>query len=795
MSRPAVTLGVLVVAVLAAGVAFSAPAAAAEPVDGCAVIDESGAYELAENVSSEGTCVEITADDVTFDGQGHSVTAAADHEFGAPGIRVADAENVTITDTTVRGWEGGLAAGIEFENTSGGEVASVTATGNGDGIAVTDSADITLRRSTVRESQFRGIAVQGSSAITVTNTTVRAVGSTGVRLSGGSDHEITDNDVAGSGLRGIGLVSVDGSIVTDNAVRDSDRGGIDLLAGGAGSSDNNTIAGNVVRGSGDRGIYLFNGAADNAVRDNVVTGTAGVGIVLEGSVDNTLTDNVVRGSGDAALRAEDATGDAVERLEVGAGDSAAVLSFEPDDVAVVAVDDPPAPPGDRVEIGRYFRAEARGDRAELRGLELAYADADAAGVEEGSLSLWRHDGSEWVEIDETGVDPDRNVVTATITDFSTIGAFGREAATTLQVDSIDDAFPDGIAGDDYGAVEVDVGVTGKAPEDLVVTLEIEGEAAGVVFAETVVVDDLDGGTATVTFDIGRIDATGNYTAAVTADADGADPTTAATRFRVDAPPEPLLTGLDIAGQGSDASVVEGNEGTVAVNVTNAGDRTGSFDVALKLGRDDGSSVRATRSISDLAAGETATVRFEGVVSGLDADDYDVTVSAGDDTVTGDLRVNEPAFFAVEISETTPPDDVVGGEVEVAFAVENTGDVTGEQAIVFEVGGEEVGAETVALGGGADHAGTFTYTTEPGDAPVVNVTVASDDDIDSTAVRIVPGRSDDEGSNGNGDGEKDGNGNGDDRGKENGNGNGNGQGTADENGNGNGNEPGEGNGNS
>jgi len=64
----------------------------------------------------------------------------------------------------------------------------------------------------------------------------------------------------------------------------------------------------------------------------------------------------------------------------------------------------------------------------LTNLELRYKGGDVAGVDATTLALWRFNTTvgEWRELDGSGVDTSRQVVTANITNFSTFGAFGEE---------------------------------------------------------------------------------------------------------------------------------------------------------------------------------------------------------------------------------------------------------------------------------------------------------------------------------------------------------------------------------
>jgi hypothetical protein len=106
------------------------------------------------------------------------------------------------------------------------------------------------------------------------------------------------------------------------------------------------------------------------------------------------------------------------------------------------------------------------------------------------------------------------------------------------------------------------------------------------------------------------------------------------------PPVVDLSGLDIAGQGPDA-LVTGDE-DVTVNVSQVGGGAGERNVTLSLG-----GVNRTQTVP-LETNETVTVSFENATADLTPGEYNLTVSAGEDSLTGTVLVsvtvgsNDPA---------------------------------------------------------------------------------------------------------------------------------------------------------
>ena len=101
-------------------------------------------------------------------------------------------------------------------------------------------------------------------------------------------------------------------------------------------------------------------------------------------------------------------------------------------------------------------------------------------------------------------------------------------------------------------------------------------------------------------------------------------------------------------------------------------------------------------------------------------------------------VTQPATFEVTI---TSVDAVTAGEtVTVAYEVTNTGDQQDTQEIEFSVDGTTEGTEAgVTLNGGETFRGQFSYDTVAGDAPGVEVSVASADGTATEAVTVEPPR--------------------------------------------------------
>ncbi|WP_170977381.1 right-handed parallel beta-helix repeat-containing protein [Halorussus salinisoli] len=174
------TLGVLVVAfglvvgggtVLTTAVPFGAATEtdadqSATQIDSCTTIDEPGTYVLTSDIDNGGktpiseACIEITADDVTFDGDGHLVDGRG--ESHTKGIVVADAEGVTIRNVAVDDWHVGVLV-------TGGSatVQNVETYSNAYGVRLENATEVTVENSTISDNLV-GISAPGEN-VTLSN--------------------------------------------------------------------------------------------------------------------------------------------------------------------------------------------------------------------------------------------------------------------------------------------------------------------------------------------------------------------------------------------------------------------------------------------------------------------------------------------------------------------------------------------------------------------------------------------------------------------------------------------------
>jgi parallel beta-helix repeat protein len=177
-SRDVRRFGVLVAAlvVAASGAAFAGAAgpgaspfdtaassstdAARQTVDSCTTIDESGTYVLTSNIENGGqtaiskACIEITADDVTFDGDGHAIDGRGVSH--TKGVAVLGARGVTVRNVAVDDWHSGL---LVTEGAAA-TIANVESFSNTYGVRLENAEETTVENSTVTDNLV-GVSVAG----------------------------------------------------------------------------------------------------------------------------------------------------------------------------------------------------------------------------------------------------------------------------------------------------------------------------------------------------------------------------------------------------------------------------------------------------------------------------------------------------------------------------------------------------------------------------------------------------------------------------------------------------------
>jgi len=174
----------------------------------------------------------------------------------------------------------------------------------------------------------------------------------------------------------------------------------------------------------------------------------------------------------------------------------------------------------------------------------------------------------------------------------------------------------------------------------------------------------------------------------------------------------------------DDEVKEGDTLAVDFTIENNGDVDSEQQIVFSVDGDEEDSMYMM-----IGAGESESSEFE-----WEADEtgiIDLKVASEDDSETVTVTVLE-SYFEVEITDY---DDEVkeGATVTVEFTIENTGDLAGEQEIVFSVNGIYEDTMDMTIGAGESDTGEFKWEAEEiGD---MDLEVASGDDSDTVTVTV------------------------------------------------------------
>lgn len=293
----------------------SEPASAATAIDRCTTIRSSGTYELTRNIESSGTCITITASNVIFDGQGHTIEHVGEGE--GTGVWVvaplgeSELEDVVVRDVTVTGYT----IGIFVQRSNGARVSSTTVThserhgirvdGNRHSVGgntVQDSKEIgivtrgdfnSITANTVHRNGLVGIYVQwpSTNAVVRSNTVTRHDGSylpgnPGILLRGkgeqSANHVVEANRLSANNI-GILVINWGGNTIRFNTNSESVARPNDVAIRIQGFSHGHDVSVNTF----ESGINVV-GSDDNIVAENDVGSIS----VQEGS-DNVVFDNDV----------------------------------------------------------------------------------------------------------------------------------------------------------------------------------------------------------------------------------------------------------------------------------------------------------------------------------------------------------------------------------------------------------------------------------------------------------------------------------------------------------------------
>ena len=265
------------------------PAYAEVPVSSCGILDVKGeTYVLQQDLSSSGTCITITASDITLDGNGHTITGAD----SLRGVHIREyASGVTVQNLNISGFNTGIYVTASDAQITGNTITDMVWAG----IVASNSCGVTISGNTVHASKV-GIEAKYSTGIKIDSNNVDSNTQNGIRVSSVDGVIISGNTALTPGARGIILQSSNDSFIVDNIASGNEA----ILLH---NSHNNVLINNNIEscsdcnrlyGIGVTGIMIWESNGNNII-SNDIDSTHLWGIHLLGSSDNTISDNLISG--------------------------------------------------------------------------------------------------------------------------------------------------------------------------------------------------------------------------------------------------------------------------------------------------------------------------------------------------------------------------------------------------------------------------------------------------------------------------------------------------------------------
>jgi parallel beta-helix repeat protein len=306
-------------------------------ISSCTNIDSPGVYTLTTSITNSPStvCINITASDVIFDGQGNNIDGDdSGTDYGVYAYNSSTTiTNVTVKNLVVTDWYYGIYY-KNVENSTESIRNNTLNSNNRYGIYLESSNNITLVNNTALDNLFYGISSSNnnltsnnaslngldgilvsslsnnnviednvltrnndngirlsssSNSNTISNNKVDETTSWGIQLIESNNNTISFNNVTNNWL-GIYFFRADNNSIFNNSIMNNDDG-VEFD-----DSDNNTFSGNNVSFNAGDGIYL-GGSNNNILTDNNASSNDGEGITLFGSIGNTIEDNIANYNG------------------------------------------------------------------------------------------------------------------------------------------------------------------------------------------------------------------------------------------------------------------------------------------------------------------------------------------------------------------------------------------------------------------------------------------------------------------------------------------------------------------
>jgi len=366
---------------------------------------------------------------------------------GGNGVTINNSKNGEVNNTKA---ESNSGHGIEASNILDSLIKKTKASGNGNsGLSLMNCYNIGLIDSLLKNNGATGLSILDSNYFSGTDVTCEDNTGDGIYGEGSDFGTYRSFIIDGNGGNGMHLNDCNENSIPDECtITDSGKNGLFLE-----DCNENGIPDECdISGSGETGILLdnsddaeINGAiiSDSLLHEIFVKDSKRILfkhpkitssrnnpiIFIEASIVR-IEDGIVsgsnqrRGNGEVVYLHADENSHNVTGVNVTFKSYPTNISFKLDHgVNLSGVEDAPPNPDGKGDIDRYIEATALTQDSWLN-VTFHYNESNVGNVDESSLMIYRHDGSEWREIPDSQLDQDANTISANITEFSIIAPLG-----------------------------------------------------------------------------------------------------------------------------------------------------------------------------------------------------------------------------------------------------------------------------------------------------------------------------------------------------------------------------------
>lgn len=461
----------LILAIIA--LALLALPVSAAPATSTSCGEVTASLQLTSDITSTGTCLNVTSGNVVIDCAGHTITfntagnTASINILSAAGILAEDVNGVTVRNCNMLSEYGNNVAAIYFDNGTNHRVeantVNISAQGSGrfaSGIYFNDVSESDILQNSIRVNQSSNLNAWGIKLIgkhlpsfgtfnnTISHNTVLVAGHE-EQVAAIELHQVKSNTVTDNSFTAIGDIVVGASLIVNspqNTFTGNTYNVVNILRRTVFAGDN------IPDGSG---IKITSSALNTFENENIIIRgdnlTAGLNLPAffsnTGETRNTFRSITI--DSDATTKDYLGTGsdtvpsnnDTVRELQLTR--AGITVSFDEGSTSLKGIPASEAPYLNN-SLNKFLKLSKevnfRTDPATVdawSSLAVHYTDSEVqnAGVEENCLALVRHNGTGWTKdgIGEQGVDSVNNKVYGKVTSMGYIGVVSGECHPGLQI--------------------------------------------------------------------------------------------------------------------------------------------------------------------------------------------------------------------------------------------------------------------------------------------------------------------------------------------------------------------------